>query len=138
MRKRTLKISEKLKEMKKNQTNNDFNTNKNNQKKVLNKSNSMKMLNINIGVNMNYNLEKLKNQNESKKYSEISNIKTLNKKRIIINKELTSKKKVTKNINYKRIFSPKNNRSSSQKISANKNFKSNSVILNIQHNLKKD
>ena len=138
LRKRTLKISEKLKEMKKNQTNNDFNTNKNNQKKVLNKSNSMKMLNINIGVNMNYNLEKLKNQNESKKYSEISNIKTLNKKRIIINKELTSKKKVTKNINYKRIFSPKNNRSSSQKISTNKNFKSNSVILNIQHNLKKE
>ena len=35
LRKRTLKISEKLKEMKKNQTNNDFNTNKNNQKKVL-------------------------------------------------------------------------------------------------------
>ena len=130
-----MKPSEKIHETKKNQTSNEINNNKKVNKNGLNKSNSMKMLNINIGGSMNYNLEKAKNKNKKNEIKGVddgvvNNIKTVSKKVNMFNNNYNTKnQKTIKNYN-KRIFSPK--------YIQKKDNKCNSVILNHHDKIKKN
>ena len=132
---KAMKLSEKINEMKKNQTSNEINNNKKVNKNGLNKSNSMKMLNINIGGSMNYNLEKAKNKNKKNEIKGVddgvvNNIKTISKKVNMFNNNYNTKnQKSIKNYN-KRIFSPK--------YIQKKDNKCNSVILNDHDKIKKN
>ena len=132
---KAMKLSEKINEMKKNQTSNEINNNKKVNKNGLNKSNSMKMLNINIGGSMNYNLEKAKNKNKKNEIKGVdddvvNNIKTVSKKVNMFNNNYNTKnQKSIKNYN-KRIFSPK--------YIQKKDNKCNSVILNDHDKIKKN
>ena len=132
---KAMKLSEKIHEMKKNQTSNEINNNKKVNKNGLNKSNSMKMLNINIGGSMNYNLEKAKNKNKKNEIKGVddgvvNNIKTVSKKVNMFNNNYNTKnQKTMKNCN-KRIFSPK--------YIQKKDNKCNSVILNHHDKIKKN
>ena len=89
-------------------------------KRVLNKSNSMKMLNINIGSNININnnfgkTKNNKNENKEKKINITNNIKTIDKRNYNIKKPEIIKSSITKR------FSPK--------YIHKKKIKSNSVLL---------
>ena len=132
---KAMKPSEKIHETKKNQTSNEINNNKKVNKNGLNKSNSMKMLNINIGGSMNYNLEKAKNKNKKNEIKGVddgvvNNIKTISKKVNMFNNNYNTKnQKTMKNCN-KRIFSPK--------YIQKKDNKCNSVILNHHDKIKKN
>ena len=132
---KAMKPSEKIHETKKNQTSNEINNNKKVNKNGLNKSNSMKMLNINIGGSMNYNLEKAKNKNKKNEIKGVddgvvNNIKTVSKKVNMFNNNYNTKnQKTIKNYN-KRIFSPK--------YIQKKDNKCNSVILNHHDKIKKN
>ena len=132
---KAMKPSEKIHETKKNQTSNEINNNKKVNKNGLNKSNSMKMLNINIGGSMNYNLEKAKNKNKKNEIKGVddgvvNNIKTVSKKVNVFNNNYNTKnQKTMKNCN-KRIFSPK--------YIQKKDNKCNSVILNHHDKIKKN
>ena len=124
VRRRAIKISEKINEIKKIRTNYEFN-NLFETKKGINKSNSMKKLNINLDLNMNYNYEKIKyknNKNETKKIKDTYNIKIISKRSTNINNTYNTKnQKILKSSN-KRIYSPIYDR--------NKEIKSISVIVN--------
>ena len=89
-------------------------------KRVLNKSNSMKMLNINIGSNININnnfgkTKSNKNENKEKKINITNNIKIIDKRNYNIKKPEIIKSSITKR------FSPK--------YIHKKEIKSNSVLL---------
>jgi len=130
LKNRKLNISVKMSEIQKNK---ESTKNKEENQKIINKSNSMKMLNINVGVNMNYNFNKVNtnktNKKRNLKINSVNNIKTTNKNNNNhYNDDL--KKPVKIKGNYHRIFSPKINKPN---ININKTSKNRSAILN-HHN----
>ena len=103
------------------------------QKKVMNKSNSMKILNINLSSNKNINknfgkTNNNKNENKTKKINNTNNIKTVDKKNIIMKNNYNAKKPEIFKSSFAKIFSPK--------YFHKKEIKSNSVLLN--YNKKED
>ena len=139
LRIKALKISEKLKELEKKKLYHEFNLYKESNKKRMNKSNSMKMLNINIGVKMNCNYDKsktIKNKNELK-IKNSNNMKTMSEKRVIFNNNQKVKKTTRNKSSKERKISPKKN-DIIQKISVDKNNKYNSLVLNHYNDIKNE
>ena len=139
LRARALKISEKLKEMKKNQTKYEINIYKKEHKKEMNKSNSMKKLNINLGVNYNFQKSKSnknKNRNGSNRKNMTNNIKTIDKNISNINNNEFRKSFIIKNSSVKKMYPIRIINSNKKR--ANKNNKSNSVSIGGRSGIKKE
>ena len=137
---RALKISEKLKEMKKNQTKCEIDINKKENKKEMNKSSSMKKLNINIGINYNFQKSKnnkKKNRNESNRKNNTNNFKTIDKNISNINNNNEVRKSLIIKNSSEKIMYPLRIINSNKK-KTNKNNNCNSVSINGRSGIKKE
>ena len=140
LRYKALKISEKLKELEKMRLEHESYINKEHDKKKINKSNSMKILNLNIGVNMSNNIDKLKtSKNRNELGTKNSNsTKTINKKNFVFNKKHKIKKPTRTRSAFERRASPERINNSKPKILVDKNNKINSLMLSQYNDTKRE